>query len=142
MHASGVFKGPDISNSPIFLINGQSKNEQSSDSFLMKAAYFGSACLWDGFPQVKCRLGRRGYIRKVETRRRSSMSPNCIYGLDRGRRRNDIKTPVALRRGRCIICRRVVKRFQLVFSRAGPPPQPHRRGEERREKERSYRRPA
>lgn len=50
---------------------------------------------------------------KVETRRRSE-SPNCIYGLDRGRRRNDIKTPVALRRGRCIICRRVVKRFQLV----------------------------
>lgn len=52
---------------------------------------------------------------KVETRRRSSDSPNCIYGLDHGRRRNDIKAPVALRRSRCIICWRVVKRFQLVF---------------------------
>lgn len=72
--------------------------------------------------------------RKVEIRRRSSGSPNCIYGLDRGRRRNDIKTPVALRRGRCIICRRVVKRFQLVFpyrsssaptrARGGNPPPP------------------
>lgn len=60
---------------------------------------------------------RNGYqeqmrSRKLKTRR--SRSPNCIYALDHGRRRNDIKTPAALRRGRCIICRRVVKRFQLV----------------------------
>jgi len=49
---------------------------------------------------------------------------------------------VALRRGRCIICRRVVKRFQLVFSRAGPPPQPHERKTREREIDRQRKREA